>query len=83
MGWKSTLNRLELTGRSPRYHKIGYSAPALDRLLGDLFLESHATPPTEIVLDLDAAEKSSQSVPSVPRKSKSERPVRISASTHR
>jgi len=53
---KSTLNRLELTGRSARYHKIGYSAESLDRLLGDLFLESHATPPAEIVLDLDATD---------------------------
>jgi hypothetical protein len=53
---KSTLNRLELAGRSLRYHKIGYSAEALDRLLGDLYLESHATPPTEIVLDLDATD---------------------------
>ena len=53
---KSTLNRLELVGRSGRYHKISYSAEALDRLLGELFLESHAvrrsrscwtwTPPT-------------------------------------
>jgi hypothetical protein len=53
---KSTLNRLELTGRSGRYHKITNSTEALDRLLGDLFLESHATPPTEIVLDLDATD---------------------------
>jgi len=53
---KSTLNRLELVGRSERYHKIGYSAESLDRLLGDLFLESHATPPAEIVLDLDATD---------------------------
>jgi hypothetical protein len=34
---KSTLNRLELVGRTGRYHKISYSAEALDRLLGDLF----------------------------------------------
>jgi hypothetical protein len=53
---KSTLNRLELVGRSERYHKIGYSAESVDRLLGDLFLESHATPPAEIVLDLDATD---------------------------
>jgi hypothetical protein len=53
---KSTLNRLELTGRSLRYHKIGYSAEALDRLLTDLFIESHEAPPTEIVLDLDATD---------------------------
>ena len=53
---KSTLNRLELTGRSARYHKVTYSAQALDRLLADLFLESHAAPPTEVVLDLDATD---------------------------
>jgi hypothetical protein len=53
---KSTLNRLELVGRTGRYHKIGYSAEALDRLLADLFIESHATPPTQIVLDLDATD---------------------------
>jgi hypothetical protein len=53
---KSTLNRLELTDRCARYHKIGYSPEALDRLLRDLFLESHATPPAEIVLDLDATD---------------------------
>ncbi len=53
---KSTLNRLELPGRTGRYHKIGYSAEAIDRLLADLFLESHAAPPVEIVLDLDATD---------------------------
>jgi len=53
---KSTLNRLELTGRSGRYHKIGYSPEALDRLLVDLLLESHASAPKEIVLDLDATD---------------------------
>jgi hypothetical protein len=53
---KSTLNRLELTGRSKRYHKITYSAEAIDRLLVDLYIESHAAPPTEIVLDLDATD---------------------------
>jgi hypothetical protein len=53
---KSTLNRLELTGRSLRYHKIGYSAEALDRLLTDLFVESHAAPPEQVVLDLDATD---------------------------
>ncbi len=53
---KSTLNRLELTGRSGRYHKISYSPEALDRLLTDLFLESHATAPKQIVLDLDATD---------------------------
>jgi hypothetical protein len=56
VGWKSTLNRLELAGRSLRYHKITYSADALDRLLADIFIESHTTPPGEIVLDLDATD---------------------------
>lgn len=53
---KSTLNRLELNGRSKRYHKISYSNEALDQLLVDLYLESHAAPPAEIVLDLDATD---------------------------
>jgi hypothetical protein len=42
---KSTLNRLELVGRTGRYHKIGYSADAIDRLLVDLYIESHAAMP--------------------------------------
>ncbi|WP_051076246.1 IS1380 family transposase [Verrucomicrobium sp. 3C] len=53
---KSTLNRLELVGRSERYHKIDYSAEAIDRLLVDLYLESHPRPPEEVVLDLDATD---------------------------
>jgi hypothetical protein len=53
---KSTLNRLELSGKTARYHKIGYSAEALDRLLADVYIESHVRPPTEIVLDLDATD---------------------------
>lgn len=53
---KSTLNRLELAGRSARYHKITYSAEAIDRLLVDLYIESHAAKPDEIVLDLDATD---------------------------
>ncbi|HEY4933250.1 MAG TPA: IS1380 family transposase [Terriglobales bacterium] len=53
---KSTLNRLELTGRSLRYHKISYSAESMDRLLTDLYIESHATVPEQIVLDLDATD---------------------------
>jgi hypothetical protein len=53
---KSTLNRLELCGRSGRYHKIAYSSEALDRLLVDLFLESHTAAPEPIVLDLDATD---------------------------
>jgi len=53
---KSTLNRLELTGRSLRYHKISYSAESMDRLLTDVYLESHAVPLAQIVLDLDATD---------------------------
>jgi Transposase DDE domain group 1 len=57
---KSTLNRLELTPagspHSERYHKISYSAEALDGLLVDVFLEAHQKPPREIVLDLDATD---------------------------
>jgi hypothetical protein len=53
---KSTLNRLELVGRTKRYHKIAYSSESIDRLLMDLYLESHAGRPDEIVLDLDATD---------------------------
>ena len=57
---KSTLNRLELTSAdSPledRYHKITYSSAALDRLLVDIFLESYAQAPRQIVLDLDVTD---------------------------
>jgi hypothetical protein len=53
---KSTLNRLELTGRSQRYHKISYSVAAIDRLLADLYIESHPAVPDQIVLDLDATD---------------------------
>jgi hypothetical protein len=50
---KSSLNRLELTGRSQRYHKISYSPQAIDHLLVELYIESHAQPPAEIVLDIE------------------------------
>jgi hypothetical protein len=54
---KSTLNRLELSRpEATRYHKIGHDPAAIERLLVDLFLEAHATPPLEIVLDLDATD---------------------------
>jgi hypothetical protein len=53
---KSTLNRLELVGRTKRYHRIGCSAESIDRLLTDLYIESHAAPPAQIVLDLDATD---------------------------
>jgi hypothetical protein len=58
---KSTLNRLELTGATvaaqARYKKITVDHDAVDRLFVDLFVQAHATtPPTEIVLDLDATD---------------------------
>jgi len=57
---KSTLNRLELApSGSPfteRYHKIAYSAEALDALLVDIFLEAQVRPPRQVVLDLDVTD---------------------------
>lgn len=55
---KSTLNRLEHApkGAPTRYHRIGHDGSAIERLFVDVFLEAHATPPREIVLDLDATD---------------------------
>jgi hypothetical protein len=55
---KSTLNRLEHApqGDSDRYRKIAHDPAAIERLLVDVFLEAHAAPPEEIVLDLDATD---------------------------
>ena len=54
---KSTLNRLELsTGAPDRYKKITFWKQALDELLVDVFLEAHASPPEEIVLDIDTTD---------------------------
>lgn len=58
---KSTLNRLELTRPASdaahhRYHKILFDPESADQLLVQLFLEAHATPPEDIVLDLDATD---------------------------
>jgi hypothetical protein len=56
----STLNRLELgtpdSAAEDRYKRIAADPDALDRLLVDLFLESHKKPPKEIWLDLDATD---------------------------
>jgi hypothetical protein len=56
----STLNRLELStpedAPADRYKKIATDPAALDRLLVDVFLESHRKPPREIWLDLDATD---------------------------
>ena len=54
---KSTLNRLELSRPEPsRYHKISYDAAAIEALFVDLFLDAHAAPPAQIILDLDATD---------------------------
>jgi hypothetical protein len=54
---KSTLNRLERSKEKPSlYHKIHHDGAAMERLLVDLFLEAHARPPEEIILDLDATD---------------------------
>jgi hypothetical protein len=53
---KSTLNRLELSGGDRRYHKIDYEPEKIDALLCELFIESHAAPPEQVVLDLDATD---------------------------
>jgi len=57
---KSTLNRLELTPaaveKKERYKKIALNMEAVDRLLVEIFLEAHPTPPKEIVIDLDATD---------------------------
>ena len=57
MAGKSTLNRLELSRPEPsRYHKISHDAAAIEGLFVDLFLEAHAEPPKQIILDLDATD---------------------------
>jgi Transposase DDE domain group 1 len=54
---KSTLNRLELSRETAtRYHKISHEPSAIEALFVDLFLEAHARPPKQIVLDLDATD---------------------------
>ena len=56
----STLNRLELSvpgaAAGHRYKKIAAEPAAMEALLVELFLEAHAAPPAEIVLDLDATD---------------------------
>jgi Transposase DDE domain group 1 len=56
---KSTLNRLELAGEAgeeDRYKKVHYDAAAIDAVLVDVFLEAHAEPPQEIVIDPDTTD---------------------------
>lgn len=55
-----TLNRLELTpadaGPRSRYKKIVYHPEKIEALLVDLFLDSYAAAPKEIILDFDATD---------------------------
>ena len=57
---KSTLNRLELTAAAvpdkERYKKMGLDFAAVDRLLGELFIQAHEAPPGQIILDLDSTD---------------------------
>ena len=55
---KSTINRLEHapSGDGDRYHKIGHDPKALETLFVDVFLDTHAKAPREIVIDLDATD---------------------------
>jgi len=54
---KSTLNRLELSDGTPnRYKKITYWKDAIDALFVDVFLQSFAEAPEQIVLDLDTTD---------------------------
>ena len=55
---KSTLNRLEHApaAEPTRYHKIGHDPGAIEALFVTLFVEAHAKPPKQIILDLDATD---------------------------
>jgi hypothetical protein len=54
---KSTLNRLELGAvTTNRYKKIAPNMEAIDDLLVDLFIESYAEAPEQIIFDLDATD---------------------------
>ena len=56
---KSTLHRLERTptkGAPGRYRKIVEDPAAMDALLLDVFVEAHAEPPKEVILDVDATD---------------------------
>ena len=54
---KSTLNRMELgTGIGDRYKKITFWKAGVDELMVNVFLESHTTPPEQIILDVDTTD---------------------------
>lgn len=57
---KSTLHRLEWSvvggGAADRYRRFSLDTEAVDRFFVEVFLDSFATPPESIVLDLDATD---------------------------
>jgi Transposase DDE domain group 1 len=54
---KSTLNRMELgAGVKDRYKKITFWKEAVDELMVNVFLESYAQAPQQIVLDVDTTD---------------------------
>jgi hypothetical protein len=59
---KSTLNRLEhcpenvYSKANSRYHRIEHDGEAIEKLLVEIFLESHSKPPRQIILDLDVTD---------------------------
>ena len=57
---KSTLNRLELSPKENasdhRYKKISHDSDKIGKFFVDAFIDSHKTPPKEIILDLDATD---------------------------
>lgn len=57
---KSTLNRLELTpagaGPASRYKKVEVHGERVEQLFHELFVQSHAVAPSEVVLDFDSTD---------------------------
>lgn len=55
---KSTLNRLEHApcGAPTRYHRVGHDGAAIQRVFAEVFLDAHARPPRQVILDLDATD---------------------------
>lgn len=57
---KSTLNRLELTpvgaGPASRYKKVEVQTEPMERVFVEIFIQSHVTPPSEVVLDFDSTD---------------------------
>jgi Transposase DDE domain group 1 len=60
---KSTINRLEycpeeiLDRSQSRYHKIEHQPEKIEKVFVDIFLNSYARPPREIILDLEEVRK--------------------------